>query len=34
MDIIEFSKNKAAKKIYTFDKKHFKNIERIEINSS
>ncbi len=31
--IIEFSKNKAAKRIYTFDKKHFKNIEGIEINS-
>ena len=31
--IIEFSKGKGVKRIYTFDKKHFKNIEGIEISS-
>ena len=29
--IIEFAKAKGAKRIYTFDKKHFRNIRDIEI---
>ena len=31
--IIEFSKNKGVKRIYTFDKKHFKDVEEVEIIS-
>jgi predicted nucleic-acid-binding protein len=31
--IIEFSKTRGAKKIYTFDKKHFKDIREIKIIS-
>jgi predicted nucleic-acid-binding protein len=31
--IIEFAKAKGAKRIYTFDKKHFRNIEEVEIIS-
>jgi predicted nucleic-acid-binding protein len=31
--IIEFSKDKGAKTIYTFDKKHFKDIKEVEITS-
>lgn len=29
--IIEFAKERGIKTIYTFDKKHFRDIERIEI---
>jgi predicted nucleic-acid-binding protein len=31
--IIEFAKTKGAKKIYTFDKKHFKHAEEVQIES-
>jgi len=31
--IIEFAKDKGAKTIYTFDKKHFRNAEEVEIIS-
>jgi len=31
--IIEFAKAKGAKRIYTFDKKHFKDLREIEIIS-
>lgn len=31
--IIEFAKAKGAKKIYTLDKKHFRNAEEVEIIS-
>jgi predicted nucleic-acid-binding protein len=31
--IIEFAKAKGAKKIYTFDKKHFRDAEEVEIVS-
>lgn len=31
--IIEFAKDKGAKKIYTFDKKHFRDVEEVEIIS-
>lgn len=31
--IIEFARDKGAKRIYTFDKKHFKGTEEIEIIS-
>jgi predicted nucleic-acid-binding protein len=31
--IIEFAKARGAKKIYTFDKKHFKDLREIEIIS-
>jgi predicted nucleic acid-binding protein len=31
--IIEFARAKGAKRIYTFDKKHFKDIREIEIIS-
>ena len=31
--IIEFAKAKSTKKIYSFDKKHFRGAEEIEINS-
>jgi predicted nucleic-acid-binding protein len=29
--IIEFAKAKGIKRIYTFDKKHFRNVEEVEI---
>ena len=31
--IIEFAKTKGAKKIYTFDKKHFRDAEEVQIDS-
>jgi predicted nucleic-acid-binding protein len=31
--IIEFAKARGAKKIYTFDKKHFRDLEEVEIIS-
>jgi len=31
--IIEFAKAKGAKRIYTFDKKHFRDVEEVEIVS-
>ena len=31
--IIEFARAKGAKRIYTFDKKHFKGTEEIEVTS-
>ena len=31
--IIEFAKTKGAKRIYTFDKKHFRDVEEVEIIS-
>jgi predicted nucleic-acid-binding protein len=31
--IIEFAKAKGIKRIYTFDKKHFRNVEEVEIAS-
>ena len=31
--IIEFAKDKGAKKIYTFNKKHFRDVEEVEIIS-